>query len=1649
MKKQSGGTLSTGRTLLVVSMSILMLMMNSPITLGQVELIPTTSTEDEDLTHDPLRIEHIASVVYNTQVLADSDDDWWSWNVASWEHWLSNDHVYVHYETGVQYTGQFRFMLNIPKGATISSAYFSAYEDEDARVGQCMIQRIDETNVGPLEADDTIPNIAAKPVSYYSWNGLDDQIGSADITELIQAQVDLANWQSGYHIGIRFTFPSYSGTGMHRWNDYQSLDSSNPVAFLNISYTEPSPQPVSWLNEWSYRKSHDILQTPNTGMNYAVPIDVYLGSGIDMANTVFLDQNARPGLDDVRFTDENNEPIDYWLEDYYRDPIGKDYFVDDGAVFGWYYYCYPSVFYYNDRTYCTYQGDGFYAYITYYDHENKTWSPRYYVGESQLSNDDHGAPALWVDNEGYIHVVYGAHNDPFMHAKSAQPERIDRFEMLPSLGTGSSTYPNIAYDSENDIVHLWYRRFPGDGICNLEYMPSSDNGQTWSSPKVLVTVTPGCFVYKCVGGLDNLDHNKIHFTWALYNSSAPYGQVYTNAYYGYFSIDAGLVYNVTGHSQGSTVTVDEWPNMLALYTGGCHVTGPNMKVPRDSPTPYLVFNVVSRAGTGARTSTMVYWTGSEWSGMKNISTTTTNGASDIIIYSSSNISAFVTTGSDITHWTWDGSSWAFVEYCYRSQDSGGNYLTYATVPVGAKWTGSNNPEIQIVFTEHIPAGGKHTKGYAWGAEGIVQRHEITGARFWVKCPGNLSEQDQKIYVYYGRASAISSSKSFAVPTYPSPVHGVWGSVESLCVFDTSSHSITRFSETAPDNVLLYTDSETAGSGFAESFAVVNDWTSTGSLPVTNGDVCTVTVPGDASYDNLITNSASLPSGYYYIELRFRANVAGTSYFKLRSYEEDDAGGMLTLIIDSTYPSTSWGTYRAGFRASHNIESIGISCIATSTTTGFQFDYLRITSQTGWQHDGSTTFGITASGGGSISSDGDYISLTSDTDGSTFDIAVDTTSTATPMSADAYPFLCVRFHPEDANDIYTLQSYDGSSYGTLVNSKNAVDGRYYLRDLDTTIMHFRFIVRSSETIRIDFLKMYSISNFSITYSGGHTDAYLYVDSDGALVSSEDFVNWIELEYEPAMNLNTEEYQWAQIDQSNFSHFNLDLTYHLDSWSAWDEEMLYHLYAGTMSGFKFRLSNAGKINSIEFGSLPRGPGSAPTNVQTPTISNLDDSSHLYARTKDYQITTFVSDSDGCEDITYMELSLVSDDHIREYWTAHYDADRDLFSEQSDSGDLIALNTVDSSRFISGNTSSITFFLTINWNHPDLVNVNFKCVVVDDELYSDRDYYSTGWSVETRLDMPTGLALSDGFGTLNRGDINGEIQATGTVTFFGSTLHPPASEVDIFIVSPQVASSPWIAANYDESSGEFTLYVYADDSVGADTYSVRIINKGDAVAGTNLLGLAKSANYIADAIDAAITPIRAACTTATIVFALSLTYAYDGAPATDYSAEIHKNGEPWQVVTSDSFSDVRDTENDNTYSIVSVVENGHGLVTLRHASALVLSAEDALNIFEDGSSISPATAIAEIYYFASTLFDGLMNVVLFVAAVVDTAAHEFYSASLFLLEEAPHGFVLGFMIVLGGVVALGSLRRRRAKRKARNKTQAREGPSSYEPKTVLPTR
>ena len=146
---------------------------------------------------------------------------------------------------------------------------------------------------------------------------------------------------------------------------------------------------------------------------------------------------------------------------------------------------YPSAFYYKNRTYVTRHGPEHDPVITYYDHENKTWAGWYTIGDNSIlwdADDAHGSPALFIDNDGYIHVFWGGHVSISLikHSKSDKPEDITSWTLVNELvwSTGSLSYPHIYYDQTNDLLHVYVRTSTGGTQRFIEYRNSTDRGVT-------------------------------------------------------------------------------------------------------------------------------------------------------------------------------------------------------------------------------------------------------------------------------------------------------------------------------------------------------------------------------------------------------------------------------------------------------------------------------------------------------------------------------------------------------------------------------------------------------------------------------------------------------------------------------------------------------------------------------------------------------------------------------------------------------------------------------------------------------------------------------------------------------------------------------------------------------------------------------------------------------------------------------------------------------------------------------------------------------------------------------------------------------------------------------------------------------------------
>lgn len=106
-------------------------------------------------------------------------------------------------------------------------------------------------------------------------------------------------------------------------------------------------------------------------------------------------------------------------------------------------------------TYIAYQGPGFDPYVASYDEATGAWDGPYKAGTNPLSLDTHGAPSLFVDAAGRLHMIYGGHNRTLLHSRVAEAGAIDEWDELPYIDT-AGTYPQIVQDAAGRLL-LFYR----------------------------------------------------------------------------------------------------------------------------------------------------------------------------------------------------------------------------------------------------------------------------------------------------------------------------------------------------------------------------------------------------------------------------------------------------------------------------------------------------------------------------------------------------------------------------------------------------------------------------------------------------------------------------------------------------------------------------------------------------------------------------------------------------------------------------------------------------------------------------------------------------------------------------------------------------------------------------------------------------------------------------------------------------------------------------------------------------------------------------------------------------------------------------------------------------------------------------------------
>ena len=173
---------------------------------------------------------------------------------------------------------------------------------------------------------------------------------------------------------------------------------------------------------------------------------------------------------------------------------GESYlsFADDGA---WCWFSDPRAIYFDGkyrRTYAGWIDHSGNVTVGFYDHDRKTIETK--IVHKELEVDDHDNPGLFLDQEGKLWLTYSKHSgDRIYLAKGKNAEDISTSEPASDLmlndtvtfseSSNTYTYTNLCQlADEKNTLYLFWR--------GADYKPnfstSTDNGETWSSGKILI-----------------------------------------------------------------------------------------------------------------------------------------------------------------------------------------------------------------------------------------------------------------------------------------------------------------------------------------------------------------------------------------------------------------------------------------------------------------------------------------------------------------------------------------------------------------------------------------------------------------------------------------------------------------------------------------------------------------------------------------------------------------------------------------------------------------------------------------------------------------------------------------------------------------------------------------------------------------------------------------------------------------------------------------------------------------------------------------------------------------------------------------------------------------------------------------------------------
>jgi len=154
--------------------------------------------------------------------------------------------------------------------------------------------------------------------------------------------------------------------------------------------------------------------------------------------------------------------------------------------------------------------EGFRVRIRTRDHATGEWSATTTIGEA---TNNHGGPALTIDGEGYLHVLYFSHHHPFRYRKSLRPNDASAWTEYSEFGY-NLTYPALVCAADGTLMMTARRSFD-EKPWELEMWTKAPTGE-WTRQQSILRSRYDDYAQFAASLSWGPDHKTLHLGARIY-----------------------------------------------------------------------------------------------------------------------------------------------------------------------------------------------------------------------------------------------------------------------------------------------------------------------------------------------------------------------------------------------------------------------------------------------------------------------------------------------------------------------------------------------------------------------------------------------------------------------------------------------------------------------------------------------------------------------------------------------------------------------------------------------------------------------------------------------------------------------------------------------------------------------------------------------------------------------------------------------------------------------------------------------------------------------------------------------------------------------------------------------------------------------------